>query len=108
MAHDVSDLVRQQPRVDRDQHATGARDAEVGLEQLRHVRSEEGDTVAAPDPVPLQRDREPTRALAQLAPRQPPLAVDDADPVREGGRRPLEERDGRQPRQVELLSDGVL
>ena len=45
VVEDVADLVRHQPRVDRDQHGARRGHAEVRLEQLGRVRREERDAV---------------------------------------------------------------
>jgi hypothetical protein len=79
MLEDVADLLGVEPRVDRDQHRAGERDAEVGLEEGGHVRREERDAIAVADSRLAERGREPARAKADLAVGDGPGAVDGAE-----------------------------
>src|SRR4029079_13508412 len=97
-----------QPRVDGDQDGARTGHAEVRIEQRRHVRGEEGDAVAALDPVHLERAGEPPRPLTELRPGQPRLAVDDRRAVGKGDRAALQERDRGQAGQMDGQSGGTV
>jgi hypothetical protein len=88
---DVADLLRHQPRVDRDQHRAGPGDAVVRLQQLVPVRREEGDAIVPLDPPRLERTRQQAGTLAQLDPGQVAVSVDDRDPLGKRGSGAFEE-----------------
>jgi len=80
----------------------------MGVEQRRHVRSEEGDTIPALDPVVLKGTREPTSALRELRPGEPRLTVDDRGPIREDARAPFQEGERGQAAQMDGQSGGTV
>jgi len=103
VAQDVGDLVGGQPGVDRHQHSARRGHAVVRLEQLGRVRRQEGDPVASLDPALLKSDGKTPGALAQLAPGQATVAVDDGHTCRKGSRTALEKRNRRESGQMDAL-----
>src|SRR5262249_30034684 len=105
---DVGDLLRLQPRVDRDQHGAGRRHAEVRVEQRRHVRGEEGDAVAATDPVLLEGAREPPCPLRELGPVQSHVTVHDRGTLGEDARTALQEGEWAETAQMNGQGGGTV
>jgi hypothetical protein len=101
---DVVDLLGMQPGVDRDEHAACPGQAKVRLEKLGHIRRQEGDALAMPQPPLLERKREAPRALSRLRPCEATLTVDNRHTIAVDIRRPFEERDRRQLRDVDLIA----
>jgi hypothetical protein len=96
VVEDVGDLVRGEPDVDRVQHRSGLQDAVVGLQEVVRVVGDERHSIAGLDPQPVQRVRQPMRALRIGAVRELLLAIDDADLVAEVGRCPVAELQDRE------------
>jgi hypothetical protein len=63
---DEGELVRMKAQVERVEDATSHWDAEVRFEVLIVVPSESRDTVARPDPKPLKRRSEASRADGEV------------------------------------------
>ena len=99
-------LLRGEAGVDRDQHAPGERDGEMGDEQRRGVRAEVGDPVARAQPRGPQRVGDARDLGGELAVGQAPVAVDDRGGAGEDVRRALEQRQRREGRDVD--GHGVL
>jgi len=94
-------------QIELDEHRARPGDAVMRLEELGRVQGQVGDAVAVLDPELLERGGEPAGSLAELRPRQPAILVDDRSPLGEHRRRPLEEGDRRQRREMDRVGDGV-
>ncbi len=90
MLEDVLQFAARQSRVQRDEDATCEGHREVGEQHLGGVRAQEGNAVAGLDPA-SQDPGESLDLVAELAIAVASVAVNDGDPVREHGRRALEE-----------------
>jgi hypothetical protein len=92
VVEDEACLRAREPNVQREQHGAGEQHAEVRLEQLVGVPAQPGDTVARLyADVTRQRGGQPVAARRELRVRQPELAVDDTDAIREKSPGSLEE-----------------
>ena len=74
------DSLRVESRVQRVQHGTGHRYAEMRFEHRRHIRRHDGDRVADPDATPNQRGSQPAATPINFAPGRFMVPVDDGDP----------------------------
>jgi len=79
---DVLDFLRMQTEVDRHEHGADLRHGVVGRELGAGVQGDIGDTVALPDPQPLQRDRPAVAPGEELLVVQTGRAVNDAVALR--------------------------
>ena len=97
--HDVRELLREEPDVQRVQDRAHRRDGEVRLEVLLGVPLERADAVAGLDAEPLERGRELLGASGDLGERRPSGAValerDDFAVTVHGAAVPQDHRDGQ-------------
>src|SRR3984957_2696051 len=84
--------------VQRVQHSACHRHAEVRFVHRRHIRCENGDSVARSDVMLRQGGREPAAAVVGLCPGAAPRAMDKGDPMRMDCRRLWQKTQRRQRR----------
>ena len=94
------DRVGVEPGVERVEHRSGHRHAEVTFVHLRGVGEHRRDRVAGADPALGERGGEPDAAGVGFLPGVPPGTVDDRRAVRVHRRAPLDERQRRERRVV--------
>ena len=95
-------------RIERIEHATDHRDAEVHLDHLGRVREHGGDGIAGAHARSMQRRGKLEATLVGLAPGDPSRPVDDRHLFRPDGGGPLDERQRRQRRMVRRIAFKIL